>query len=131
MARLTDFHRQQQREQGATQSVLRARDDGNEGEVSYGAARPAGRPACAALAWQSWRVARGPWPARPPAWARRTGGKRAEVPRRAVHRNRLEDPYARALRARHVADGTGATLWSARRRRSAQFLFHLPVFEIA
>jgi hypothetical protein len=45
-----------------------------------------------------------------------------------VSRSTVRRGIARTPRGRR---GNGAALWSARRRRPAVFLFHLPVFEIA
>jgi hypothetical protein len=63
------------------------------------------------------------------AQAQGRGGGPTEV---QVHRGDAEASVRRRnRRATRGRRGNGAALWSARRRRSAVFLFHLPVFEIA
>jgi hypothetical protein len=72
----------------------RTRGDGNEGEVSHGATRPAGRLACAARARQSWRAARGPGrPVRLPGrGARKANGWRAHGARSTARDSRIRTP---------------------------------------
>jgi hypothetical protein len=112
--------------------VLKMKDDVHETAPLASRPRgPAGHRAWVARAWPAWRAARGR-PAGPSACLgaahgrQRGGGPTARGPPRQTRGSVRRSP-ARAARGR----GTGAALWSARRRRSAPFLFHLPVFEIA